>query len=856
MTPPPRPSYSISQSYTINKMHLFFFFLITTTAATTTTTNRRTLHQPFFPGTTTTTTISPTPPPSLPPSQPPTIPPPSPNIPFLPSPNNQPFFPSTPLPPPPPPPPPPPSLSSASFPANISALNLPTSQTHKNTSSKLIPIAVTLALTTLIILLIILLFKFLYRKKRNVDTSEKPANNNNLFTTVSANNGNSYNKIPKLTRPSQTSSEFLYLGTLVNSHGGLDTTRGNNNNNVDTPLEKVGSPELRPLPPLSGNGGGRSQTILQNDGIENSEFEECYSPGMSDGVGAPAAGNYQTRRSSTSSYSSSSSESLTRSISLSISPPVTVTPRTSGMKLPDLVGVQTAPPPSRPPPPLPEVGLSKDSLESSPRFSYSSNDKTFSPVRIPPPPPVSTKLPEVKNPTNGVNRLNPPVLVKPNRSLLVSSHQPVTKCNEMLLENKDVATHDETRKPKPELKKLHSDKITAGSDREMVWDRLKSNSVKLNEEMIETLFKHPISNESEVLDRNKSENMAIALRAFNLTTKQVCDALLEGNVDALGTEHLESLLKMAPTKEEERKLKEYRDDMLFKLGPAEKFLKAVLDVPFAFKRVGAMLYVSNFDSEVKYLQQSFQTVEAACEELRNNRMFLKLLEAVLKTGNRMNIGTNREELQAFKLDTLLKLIDIKGVDGKTTLLHFVVQEIIRTEGSRLTNPTTNCLQTISSLSSDLSNVKKAAVMDSQVLKGDVTRLSNGIANISDIVKLMESTKFSNSMNKFLKMAQAKVTKIRFQESETVSLVKEITEYFHGDSSKEEAHPLRIFTVVKEFLTVLDRVCKDVGSVNDQSMVNSVHKVAGSVNFTPRVDGLNGRQKYGSSSSDDESSCSL
>lgn len=82
-----------------------------------------------------------------------------------------------------------------------------------------------------------------------------------------------------------------------------------------------------------------------------------------------------------------------------------------------------------------------------------------------------------------------------------------------------------------------------------------------------------------------------------------------GNADTLGTELLESLLKMAPTKEEERKLKEYKDDTPMKLGPAEKFLKAVLDVPFAFKRVDAMLYISNFDSEVEYLKRSFQTLE-------------------------------------------------------------------------------------------------------------------------------------------------------------------------------------------------------------------------------------------------------
>jgi len=65
---------------------------------------------------------------------------------------------------------------------------------------------------------------------------------------------------------------------------------------------------------------------------------------------------------------------------------------------------------------------------------------------------------------------------------------------------------------------------------------------------------------------------------------------------------------MAPTKEEEIKLKDYNGD-ISKLGSAERFLKGILDIPFAFKRVEAMLYRANFDGEVKYLRKSFETLE-------------------------------------------------------------------------------------------------------------------------------------------------------------------------------------------------------------------------------------------------------
>lgn len=71
---------------------------------------------------------------------------------------------------------------------------------------------------------------------------------------------------------------------------------------------------------------------------------------------------------------------------------------------------------------------------------------------------------------------------------------------------------------------------------------------------------------------------------------------------------METLVKMAPTKEEEIKLRDYEGDPT-KLGSAERFLKAVLSIPFAFKRVEAMLYRANFDTEVKYLRKSFETLE-------------------------------------------------------------------------------------------------------------------------------------------------------------------------------------------------------------------------------------------------------
>ncbi|KAB5515777.1 hypothetical protein DKX38_026425 [Salix brachista] len=845
-------------------------------------------------------------------------------------------------------------------------------------------------------------------------------------------------KPPKLPhRPGvvSTSSEFLYLGTLVNSRAGIDDpgklTLSNNpglkigvSSSSSSQYQKLGSPELRPLPPLPRHNYTptyRSGEVLVSSSKEEAEVdrdtdeeEEFFSPRGSSGRKetsheSPVHVDSSSRReiqgtqgevfgsrsfnSRTASYPESNSCSPSKSVSSSASPASNSSLTSGKSKSADTIINFPAPVQSikRSSPPISsssssserDSGEMQSSLDRNLGFSgqneqvpvrIESASKQFVPVKLPPPPPPPPpprfwEMPTIVRVTREVNlgSSGPPVLVTPTRSVLVQNLAMPVLANEHMQSKDSVERNEESMKPK--LKPLHWDKVRASSDRAMVWDQIKSSSFQLNEEMIETLFMVNNSNlnvkdhngrrqslpllnqENRVLDPKKSQNIAILLRALNVTIEEVCEALLEansdkplvavvllyerflnqGNSDTLGTELLESLSKMAPTKEEEYKLKDFKDESPFKLGPAEKFLKELLDVPFAFKRVDAMLFIASFDSEVEYLRRSFETLEinskptigsyqsipfitnlipvvilvgmpllpssrtfgtevlppmhnlaigttvSACEELKSSRMFLKLLEAVLKTGNRMNVGTNRGDAQAFKLDTLLKLVDIKGTDGKTTLLHFVVQEIIRSEGSRLCGANQDQtaqktqqsafqdevqfrklgLQVVSGLSGELTNVKKSAAMDSDVLSSEVAKLAAGMTKITEVLKLNEETvlkesnwKFSESMNGFMRRAEEEIARLQAQEKATLSLVKEVTEYFHGNSAKVEARPFWIFMVVRDFISILDHVCKEVGKINERTIYSSVRPLPLNPSLAPVFPGLIGRLHDGSS--DDES----
>ncbi|KAI3702945.1 hypothetical protein L6452_28699 [Arctium lappa] len=506
----------------------------------------------------------------------------------------------------------------------------------------------------------------------------------------------------------------------------------------------------------------------------------------------------------------------------SLRPPPSTTPPP-----PPAASPPPPPPPPRGPPPPPQ-----------PPKPYGGNAGP----RPPPPPPPSGGAPPPRPP--GAPPPRPPgasASLKPPRPSAGPSH----------------SSNDDADASKAKLKPFFWDKVMANPDQSMVWHQIKSGSFQFSEEMIETLFGYNATDKNkdhtrknsasqdpgfqyiQIIDPKKAQNLSILLKALNVTTEEICDALKEGN--ELPAELVQTLIKMAPTADEELKLRMYNGN-LSQLGTAERFLKLVIEIPFAFKRLESLLFMCTFQEEESMIKESFVTLEAACVELRKSRLFLKLLEAVLKTGNRMNDGTFRGSAQAFKLDTLLKLSDVKGIDGKTTLLHFVVQEIIRSEGIKavrviresksfktddlLTEASSSSqeteeryrvlgLQVVSGLSSELENVKKAAIVDADGLTSLVSRLGQALVKSreflnTDLKKIDEDgDEFQRVLSNFVKNAEKEIMWMLEEEKRIMSLIKNTADYFHGKSGKDEG--LRLFVIVRDFLIILDKVCKEVSN---------------------------------------------
>lgn len=87
----------------------------------------------------------------------------------------------------------------------------------------------------------------------------------------------------------------------------------------------------------------------------------------------------------------------------------------------------------------------------------------------------------------------------------------------------------------------------------------------------------------------------------------------------LPAELIETLLKMAPTSQEELRLRLYDDD-ISKLGAADRFIKTLIEIPFAYKRFEALLFMCTLENETSSVKDSFTVLEVSYLTYQSNQL--------------------------------------------------------------------------------------------------------------------------------------------------------------------------------------------------------------------------------------------
>ncbi|KAK9203747.1 hypothetical protein WN943_014003 [Citrus x changshan-huyou] len=96
-----------------------------------------------------------------------------------------------------------------------------------------------------------------------------------------------------------------------------------------------------------------------------------------------------------------------------------------------------------------------------------------------------------------------------------------------------------------------------------------------------------------------------------------------------------------------------------------------MKVPRVESKLRVFAFKIQFGFQISEFRKNLNTVNSACEEVRNSIKLKEIMKKILYLGNTLNQGTARGSAVGFKLDSLLKLTDTRASNSKMTLMHYL-----------------------------------------------------------------------------------------------------------------------------------------------------------------------------------------
>lgn len=184
-----------------------------------------------------------------------------------------------------------------------------------------------------------------------------------------------------------------------------------------------------------------------------------------------------------------------------------------------------------------------------------------------------------------------------------------------------------------------------------------------------------------ILDLRRVNNVGIGLSRFykRLGDAQIVEAIVMRHTSLLSLDDLLTLKPLMPTPEERSSLLLYSGPV-DQLGAAEKFMYLASKEAHLAWMVDSLIFERQFDSEMEAIASRITSVIGMLTKIRESPALKMLLRAVLELGNLANYDYGQVPTHArlrgkalgFKMESLIRLQDVKSVDKKTNLLQYLV----------------------------------------------------------------------------------------------------------------------------------------------------------------------------------------
>ncbi|KAL6073930.1 Dishevelled associated activator of morphogenesis 2 [Balamuthia mandrillaris] len=365
--------------------------------------------------------------------------------------------------------------------------------------------------------------------------------------------------------------------------------------------------------------------------------------------------------------------------------------------------------------------------------------------------------------------------------------------------------------PKKKLKQFNWVKLPDNKTLETIWGEngASDDHVKLDVREVEQLFSAaaPVKEDGEgsggstprgpakpkavtVLDPRRGQNVSIMLARFKMSHKELKKAMVNCDSTVLTADNLSALKQFTPTPEEIQALKEVKDEP--NLSNPDLYFMEIMDIPRLASRLECLHIRSTFQDKAKAVEITLNLVQQACKEIKESKKLITLMELVLKVGNILNGGGAKGGAYGFKLDSMLKMGDVRSTNPELpTLLHYLASKAEQDYPQLLT------------IMEDFKALGDACRESTSQTATDLTALKAGVTLVEGQLKQEEGSggKFASLMNDFFNQANAKVQQLESKQEKVLKAAKELIVYF---GERDNTAPEEFFGTVYRAVQAFDK----------------------------------------------------
>ena len=359
------------------------------------------------------------------------------------------------------------------------------------------------------------------------------------------------------------------------------------------------------------------------------------------------------------------------------------------------------------------------------------------------------------------------------------------------------------------MKPLHWKKLNLPgrkNKQEVIWkilpkSKIKSSELVLFEEFFSTQkprksfrpaialnLRSTIPHEILPLDISKQIGVIFKnIESVNIHLEDIAEMLYTGDIKSshLTTSILENLFKLV-TDEWINVVKSYvHKNPTAELSKETRVLQFFCDIPNVTMRFQNLLYMENFEEEIRHIHRNIDIISNCCSKLKNSSELRILFSIILLLGNYMNQTYDSfKDALGFNLELLPRLKETKTCDNSSSFLDFVSRCYLLTFEHSISQGSINNILPFPD-TGDLFVASKITLKDLYEglsnLGEQLTKIRENTRHFLDVSIRNDSQKFVEIVEKFFVFAEKKITCEIELWKMGEKTYKELIYYFYGET---------------------------------------------------------------------------